>query len=312
MKYTDAYKPKNIIRNKADGIIGNSPKIIEFLQDFEEYKKYALSNNPLCTYYLDKIKSSLELYETQIKRVDEFYKKFRAFLSSEIDLEKSLHRKNFGTEAGLVQARNILDTFYVENKYQQELNLKERSRIYSLQTIRENLELLDTEDENIKARVEVILELINEISGAQEQNDENVYDYNDDNTDSSLKDAYFDELGLGKDADTHGDEETVQPKIKIMSSIRAGDLDFIDAMLTDVLYLKTDSGDNLYSKIVVTQELPKDFRETDLYHDTLFILVEENINEEVQEVFIGKPTEDSESGFYMELEEPETEEVVNG
>lgn len=302
MKYTDAYKPRDLIRK--DDLIGNSKRSIEFLSDFEEYKKYAVNNKDLAQYYLDKITSSLELYESQVKRVDEFYKKFRAFLTSEIDLEKSLHRKNFGTEAGLLQARNILDTFYVENKFQKELNLKERSRIYSLQTIRENFELLDTDDENIRARIQVILELISEISGLADQSDEPVYDYNDDNTDSFLKEAYFDEVGVHHDTDTHGDgeeEEEFQPKIKIMSSIRAGDLDFIEAMLSDVLYIKTDSGDNLYSKIVITQELPRDFRETDLYHDTFFILVDDNVNDEIQDVKIGVPHEESECGFYMEL-----------
>ena len=289
MRFSDAYRPQTLIgHNTID-------EIITLKDDLKEYNRN-INRPELASVYLDRITRNLDLVENQIKGVDQFYHVFRTKLTDAIETEKSLHKRNFGTEAGLMEARNLLDLFFHENRYQKDLKPKVK-RIVSFSNLREDLQNLEATDPNIKARIDIIISMITDIVN-EEVVEFDSYDDNDNTLDSAIRDSYDSQfIPDPAYSETHNDEE-IETKTKIITSSKINP----ETMVPDVLYIETESGDNTYAKVVFCKELPKDIRDPDTYPETLFILV--NNPDEVQDIFVGEnnvPNEESAPGFYVDV-----------
>lgn len=302
MKISDAYKPQSLIgRYKEE----RKPEL-QVLDDFKEFKFYYGKDTDLANLYLDKIEKTLTLYENKLKYLEDFYKEYRRRISDAIRTETSLNRKQYGTEAGLMQARNMLDIFFYENQLQTDISTK-KDRIVSYSSIRENLEILrQNAKEDIAARIDVILGLLSNVLEDVLPDPDPCYDDADNNNDSAIRDEF--EYGFLPETSqdiTHGEDEEIVPPTKIMSTKEIKP----DAMVPNVLYLVTDDGDNVYADVKFVNELPRDFRDQDLYKDTLFVLVDEKINEDNDKFIVqtDEPTEESESGFYIVRERDPSE-----
>lgn len=275
------------------------------MDDFNDFKKFYGKDKYLAQTYLDRIERSLKLYEEQIKNVDAFYKEFRLRLEDALDIETSLNRKEYSTEAGLMQARNMLDVFFYENKFQTDLKSK-KERIVSFSNIKQNLEILrKNAKEDIVARIDIIFGLLGDFLYDAVPEPDSCFSDADNVADSAIRDEY--ERGFipsPLEDETHNDEEII-PSTKIMSTTIIKP----QAMVPDILYMLTDGGDNVYADVKFVHELPKDFRNDDLYRDTLFVVVEDNINEDNDNFVVqtDEPTSESESGFYIVREKDPSE-----
>ena len=304
MKISEAYRPQTLIGRSKELEADLS---LQVMDDFNDFKKFYGKDKYLAQTYLDRIERSLKLYEKQIKNVDTFYKEFRLRLEDALDVETSLNRKQYGTEAGLMQAKNMLDLFFYENKFQTDLKSK-KDRLVSFSNIRENLEILrKNAKEDIVARIDIILGLLGDFLYDTVPEPDTCFSEADNVADSALRDEYESGFIPSPLEDEAHNEEEIITSTKIMSTT----IFKPQTMVHDVLYILTDGGDNLYADVKFVHELPKDFRDNDLYRDTLFVIVDDNINEDNDKIIVqtDEPTDESESGFYIVREKDPSENV---
>lgn len=281
MFYSNAYKPQRLIGRPDSG---------ESLDTIDKIRNPRTSAE-MQEVYLDELQRKVQVMQKQIKELDQFYKVFRMQLSDALDTETSLNRKNFGTEAGLRQARDILDNFYYSNKYQEEFDKK---KVASFAQILENLEILekDNPDNNLRARIEIIKDMIRDVTKVQEQLDIDTFDPNDVDPDSGFSYRTRPEI-------------EVQDKIRVMGhpSISKN----LGAMLPDVLYIEAPEADRLYAKFKAVTELPRDIKE--IGDDVLYILCDEDLDD--PEINVITDLKDMKDGLNILVEEtPDPEEVL--